>query len=304
MRQPSPALGAACNALGRMIMATSNPTTQVQSVFHPSDFSEASEVAFVHALKIALVANAKLTMLHVEASPSIQWQDFPGVRDTLERWGLLPKGSPRSAVGQLGIDVHKAIRTSKDPVKACLGFLEKHPADLIVLAVHQHNGAMRWLEKSVGKPIARWAGQMTLFIPFGVEGFIRRQDGSISLQNILIPIASKPRPQPSVEATVRLIRNLQLPPGKVTLLHVGPAAEMPQMKIPDDTGWTWQRTAKAGEPADTILQAATEFCADLIVMTTEGPHGFLDGLRGSTSERVLRKARCPLANLPVGSILG
>ena len=79
---------------------------------------------------------------------------------------------------------------------------------------------------------------------------------------------------------------------------------MPSVKLPEDTGWTWQRAAKAGEPADTILQAATEFCTDLIVMTTEGPHGFLDGLRGSTSERVLRKARCPVANLPVGSMLG
>jgi len=287
-----------------MIMVTANPTTKVESIFHPSDFSEASEVAFAHALKIALVARAKLTLLHVETSPSADWQDFPGVRDTLERWGLIPKGSPRSAVGQLGIKIGKVIASSKDPVKACLGFLEMHPVDLIVLAVHQHEGRIRWLEKSVGKPIARAAGQMTLFIPHGVEGFVRGQNGSISLRNILIPVTSKPRPQPSVEATVRLIRNLQLPAGMVTLLHVGPAAEMPSMKLPEDTGWTWQRATKAGEPADTILQAAREFCADLIVMTTEGPHGFLDGLRGSTSERVLQKARCPVANLPVGSMLG
>jgi hypothetical protein len=34
---------------------------KVESVFHPSDFSEASEIAFLHALKIALVAKAKLT---------------------------------------------------------------------------------------------------------------------------------------------------------------------------------------------------------------------------------------------------
>src|SRR6185295_20226244 len=93
----------------------------VKFVFHPSDFSEASEVAFAHALKIALVVGAKLTMLHVTASPSAEWQDFPGVRDTLERWKLIPKGSPKSAVGWLGIEVDKIIASSKDPVKACLG---------------------------------------------------------------------------------------------------------------------------------------------------------------------------------------
>ena len=43
---------------------------------------------------------------------------------------------------------------------------------------------------------------------------------------------------------------------------------------------------------------------DLMVMTTDGPDGFLDGLRGTTSERVLRKAHCPVADLPVGSMFG
>jgi nucleotide-binding universal stress UspA family protein len=277
---------------------------RVKSVFHPSDFSEASAVAFVHALKIALVAGARLTMLHIEASPNAEWQDFPGVRDTLERWQLIPIGSPKSAVGELGINVNKVIASSKDPVKACLGFLERHPENLIVLAVRQHEGPMRWLERSVGKPIARAAGQMTLFIPHGVEGFVSRQDGSISLRSILIPVTSKPRPQPGVEAAARLIRNLQLPAGVVTLLHVGPGGQMPSLRLPADTSWTWNRVASAGEPADIILQTATELRADLIVMTTDGPDGFLDGLRGTTSERVLRKARCPVANLPVGSMLG
>ena len=243
-------------------------------------------------------------MLHVEASPSVQWQDFPGIRDTLERWKLIPKGSPKSAVGQLGIDVDKVIASSKNSVRGCLGFLERHPTDLIVLAVRQHKGRMRWLEKSVGEPIACGAAQMTLFTPHGVDGFVSRQDGSISLRNILIPVTTKPRPQPSVEAAARLIRNLQLPAGIVTLLHVGPAAEMPSVRLPEDTHWTWNSVAKAGEPADTILQTATELGTDLIVMTTDGPDGFLDGLRGTTSERVLRRSRCPVVNLPVGSMLG
>lgn len=277
---------------------------KVESIFHPSDYSDASDVAFAHALKIALVTRAKLTVLHVEASPNAQWQDFPGVRDTLERWELIPESSPKSAVGQLGIEVEKIIASSKDPVKGCLGFLKRRPTDLIVLAVRRHNGRMRWLETSVGKPIACRAGQMTLFIPHGVDGFVSRQDGSISLRSILVPVTSTPRPQPSVEAAARMIRNLQLPAGLVTLLHVGPAAEMPSLRLPEDTHWTWNRVAKVGEPADTILQTVSELRPDLIVMTTDGPDGFLDGLRGTTSERVLLKAPCPVVNLPVGSMLG
>src|SRR5262249_3712461 len=146
----------------------------------------ASEIAFAHALKVALVAQAELTMLHVEATPTADWLDFPGVRDTLERWGLIPKNSPKNAVRNLGIDVRKILLQSDDPVETCLSFLGEHPADLIVLAVHQYEGHMRWLAKSVGKSLAQRAGQMTLFIPHGVEGFVSRRDGSISLRNILI----------------------------------------------------------------------------------------------------------------------
>jgi nucleotide-binding universal stress UspA family protein len=271
---------------------------KIQSIFHPSDFSEASEVAFAHALKIALVSRAALNTLHVQSRSDADWSDFPGVRATLERWGLIPKGSPKSAVGQLGIQVTKVIASSNNPVKACLDFLTRHPADLIVLAVHQHEGRMRWLEKRVGEPIAREAGEMTLFVPHGVPGFVSREDGSVALRNILIPIARTPRAQPAVDAAARMIRSLELASGTVTLLRVGPSSEAPSVSIPDNPGWILNRIAAEGEPDEIILQTADTLGADLIVMTTEGPHGFLDALRGSTSERVLRRSRCPVLSLP------
>ncbi|HYP77338.1 MAG TPA: universal stress protein [Polyangiaceae bacterium] len=277
---------------------------RAESIFHPSDFSDASEVAFAHALKIALLAGAQLNILHVTDESHAGWSEFPGVREMLERWQLIPEGSPKSAVAKLGIDVRKVLASGPNPVTACLGFLEKHPSDLIVLAVRQGDGRMRWLEKSVGKPLARRAGEVTLFIPHGLEGFVSRADGTVSLRNILVPVTNKPRPEPALEAAARLIGSLGVVEGTVTLLHVGPENEMPAMTLPEDTGWHWQRWVRAGDPEENILQAANELRADLIVMTTDGPDGFLDGLRGTTSERVLRKAHCPVACLPVGTFLG
>ena len=69
-------------------------TPIIDHILHPSDFSEASEVAFAHALKGALVAGARLTLFHVSSDMTAEWSDFPAVRQTLERWGLLPPGSP------------------------------------------------------------------------------------------------------------------------------------------------------------------------------------------------------------------
>ena len=169
-------------------------------------------------------------------------------------------------------------------MKACLGFLETHPADLIVLAVHQRQASpLALLKKSVGEPIVRGAGQMTLFIPQGGT-LLRLATGWLG------PAANDPdsNHQQTFSAAGRgsclaPIRNLQLPAGTVTLLHVGSAAEMPSAKLPENTGWTWNCVTKTGEPADTILQTSTELGADLIVMTTDGPDGFLDGLGGTIS---------------------
>jgi len=280
------------------------PNRRVEDIFLPSDFSEDSETAFVHALKLALAAKSILTVLHVDPGDSTDWQDFPGVRETLERWNLIPHGSPRNAVAKLGIDVRKIVATSDDPVQACIEYLQINSADLIVLAVQQREGIMRWLGKSVGVPIARDAQQMTLFIPRGVQGFVSREDGSVTLKNILIPVAAQPKAQPAVEAVIRLIESLDLPPGKVTLLQVGLQEEEPVVHLPSDSSWAWNELVRTGEPAQVILQTAEELSADLIVMTTDGPDGFLDGLRGSTSERVLSRAKCPVASLPVDSLLG
>ena len=279
------------------------PHTTAPSVFHPSDFSEASEIAFAHALRIALMSGATLHMLHVSDQSRVPWDEFPGVRETLERWGLIPAGSPRSAVARLGIDVRKVVTRNRNAVKASLGFLARHPADVVVLAVHRREGGTRWFHRPVGEPIARRSGQVTLFVPHGVDGFVSRATGAVSLRHILVPIAAKPDPQPAVDRAARFVGNLRVAAGTFTLLHVGETPDAPAVICPDVPGWAWQRMTTTGEPADRILQVADDVGADLIVMATDGPDGFLDGLRGTTSARVLNKARCPVANLPVGARL-
>src|SRR4051812_45633028 len=93
-------------------------TPMIQSVLHPTDFSEGSQVAFYHALKASLLAKSKLSLLHVSPGSKSGWDGFPGVRETLVRWGLLPKGSPKSAVVELGIGARKVVTREHDPVEA------------------------------------------------------------------------------------------------------------------------------------------------------------------------------------------
>ena len=271
----------------------------IGSVLHPTDFSESSLVAFHHALKAAMSAKSKLTLLHV--SSDAQWSSFPGIRETLERWGVLPEGSPKSAVGELGIAAGKVMANEATPVDAVLRYLEKHPADLIVLATSRRGSHVPWLGKSVSAPVTRKAGEMTLLIPGDVRGFVSGEDGSVKLNKILIPIASSPRPEPALNAAARFVRKFNCPEGTFTVLHVGDSNSMPALHYPEVEGWTWTKELRTGEVIEGIVNTAKSVEADLIVMSTDGRNGFLDGLRGSHSERVLRNCTAPLLTVPVGS---
>src|SRR5262249_25710541 len=134
-------------------------------------------------------------------------------------------------------------------------------------------------------------------------GFVSERDGSISLRRILIPVADSPSPQLALEATARLVTRLGLTGGTFALLHVGEFQEaMPNVRRYEVEGWEWTEEVRSGDVIDTILNTALEKQADLIVMSTDGRNGFLDGLRGSHSERVLRHCSAPLLTIPVGSM--
>ena len=283
-----------------------NPTRDynlplIASILHPTDFSEASRTAFHHALRAALIAKSGFTLLHVATGDEGEVMDFPGVRETLERWGILPKNSPRSAVPELGIRVKKVVANPRDPVGAVLSYMERQPVDLIVLATQYHQGKVAWLNHSVATPIARHAGQATLLIPEGDAGFVSAEVGSVSLKNILIPIAESPGPQAAVEAAARLAVRLNCPSGTFTLLHVGEPDAMPEVQIPEVPGWEWKTATRTGDVVRAIVDAAHETDADLVVMSTDGRNGFLQALRGSHTERVLREVSAPLLAVPEGS---
>jgi nucleotide-binding universal stress UspA family protein len=284
-----------------MTQATGPGFSIIRSVLHPTDFSEGSLVAFHHALKAAMSAKSSLTLLHVSSDQESQWSDFPGIRETLERWGVLPEGSPKSAVAELGINAGKVVANQSGPVEAVLRYLEKHPTDLIVLATSRRGSHVSWLSKSVSAPVTRKAGQMTLLIPGNASGFVSGDDGSVKLNRILIPIARTPRPEPALNAAAQLVQKFDCTSGTFTVLHVGDSTTMPALRYPEIEGWTWQKELRSGDPIDGIVNTAKDSEADLIVMATDGRNGFLDGLRGSHSERVLRHCAAPLLTVPLGS---
>ena len=278
-----------------MSLWPAHPVPFVDSVLHPTDFSSASDTAFAHALAIALIRKTKFTILHVGAEKQ-QWTNFPAVRSTLERWGLLEKGSPRASVfDELRIRVTKQMVASDRPLVAILEYLERHPTDLLVLATEGREGLPRWIRSSVGERLARKSKTMSLFVPQSVPGFVSLADGKISLRRILIPVDFHPDPAPAIEYATRAARFMG-EPVEIILLHVGD--RMPSIALPECETCSWKRMEVRGDVVEGIIDIAREHSANLVVMATAGHQGFLDMVRGSVTEQVLRRAPCPLLAVP------
>jgi nucleotide-binding universal stress UspA family protein len=274
----------------------------VGSVLHPTDFSPASNQAFAYALAIALLRQTEFTILHVSDRPKekVDWASFPEVRKTLERWNLLEPGSKRSAVfDELNVEVRKVAVRGRDAGRATTRFLDHEPHDLVVLATAGGSGSGEdWLHRSDAEAISRGAGAMTLFVPGDAQGgFVSLDDGDLNLRNILIPIDAAIDFSAAIEFARRTADIVGDGDVVITLLHVGEQMP-PAPKLPEGAGWSWQTALRRGEPVDAILAVMDELDADLVVMTTNGRDTLHQALAGSTTERVLRKAKCPVLAVP------
>jgi nucleotide-binding universal stress UspA family protein len=266
----------------------------VKSIFHPSDFSQASELAFAHALAIALIRKTELVIMHAGRGDLDDWAQFPPVRRTLERWQVLAPGSPRSAVFEkLSVRVAK-VSARGDPVRASVAQIEKQKPDLVVLATAARRGLPRWLKPSVAQAIAHRTNAMTLFVRRGCRGVVS-MDGVIQLHRILIPVDYEPNAQEAVVRAVRAAEAFGDEAVEILLLNVNGSA-LPQLNRPESRACVWKELRRDGDVVETILNAANE--ADLIVMATEGRQGFVDAVRGSVTERVVRGAPCPVLAVP------
>ena len=274
------------------------PVPFVGSVLHPTDFSPASEAAFAHALALAMARQTRLTILNASTNEDVQWTRFPHVRQTLERWGLLEEGSPRSAVAdELGVRVRKLGVHDGSPFEATTGFLDSHPTDLVVLGTEGRAGLPQFLRPSVAERILRHSGTMTLFVPEKASGFVSEEDGTITLNKILVPVDFKPDPSKVLIRVAGAAALLEDPSIEIVVLHVG-GGHFPEIDLPKGEGYRWRKEQSRGDVLQEILRTAEDENVDLVAMATDGRDGFLDVFRGSWTERVVRRIGCPLLAVP------
>lgn len=272
-------------------------------ILHPTDFSSDSEFALAHALRLALSNRAQLDMLHVGKGTDDEWDEFPSVRQLLAGWGVIDQDAAQADVTELGIGIKKSVSVERSVVSSVEAYCQRHPIDLIVMSTSGRQGIASWIKPSTAERVAGKVADIsipTLFVPAESRGCVDVVSGKVNMEHVLVPIDHSPSSESAVERGLRAISQFGGDQADLTLLHVGTADRFPHVELPDGS-WNVKRVARDGNPAGEILAVAKDLEASLIIMVTDGEHGLLDVLRGTTTEQVLRQAPCPVLAVPAQS---
>jgi nucleotide-binding universal stress UspA family protein len=263
-----------------------------RSILHPTDYSESSRSAFAHALRLSVAARSALHVLHVDdAGEETDWTRFPDALDLLRQWKMLDASStPEDLASRCGVELTKEALGSANVAEAISAVAEQRQCDLMVLLTHGSSWMGRLLKGSVAEASARLIHAPALFVQEGQHGFVDRETGKIRIHRILMPVAADVPPMHAWGIASKLVRALD-PLAEFHMLHVGDT-------LPTFGNMLPYVDLKRGPVVETILEVAAQARPDLIVMATAGHHDLFDDLRGSTTERVMRKAPCPVLAIP------
>jgi nucleotide-binding universal stress UspA family protein len=263
----------------------------VHRVLFPTDLRADGIPAFCHALRLGL-AGGGLTLLHVGVEG--EWNDFPGVRDTLIRWGLVPPGSSRNDLLKIGLRVHKVKVDVADPVRGIVNRIEHGEYDLVVITTHRRSGLQRWMRPSVAWGVARRVGVPCLLVPPTPRAFVDLRTGEIRLQRVLLPVTDDRIFLRALDHVERMAATLGISALQVRALHVGTGG-VPEFLTPQ--GWEIEVTERTGDVVSVIEEEAAH--CDLVALASRGLDSWTDVVFGSTTQRLLERVSIPVLTVPV-----
>ena len=265
-------------------------------IFHPTDFSSGDIPAWLHSVIVATKGKGTLTLFHVGSSEANTSSTlYPRLMAILTKWGYLPEGAESGSIKKMGLEFKRLEIAGDDPAQSILEYISQNPTDLVVLATKQTMGLIRLVKSPTVEPIAFKCKAPTLFVPRDTSGFIDPDTGKLKLKNILVPVCHSPNPNLSVEAAVELSLQLGCEHPEIYCVFVGPENQAPSIDAHGSDRYTvYGEVLEKEEPVEEILKMAVDIDAQLIVMATDGPQGFLDGLRGTTAQQIVRRAKCPV----------
>jgi nucleotide-binding universal stress UspA family protein len=299
-------------------MQVMEPGTSHPVILAATDFSETAEAALDWAAELARLQGARLELLHaVTLPPAMSGFVAPGplFDEEVRAAALARLGETAVRLRQSGAEIatHLAIGT---PSQAILHRAGELSAAAIVMGTRGLTGLLHLLLGSTTERVMHRAPCPVLSVHPGDRGRHR------PIRSILVPTDFSQDAELAIEAAHRLLASLEQD-ARLVLLHAfnlpieytayGPIPtsvsylkdrgleserlleEMRERLLRE--GLTVETVSREGDPAAVIAAEAEARGVDLIAMGTHGGSALRHLLIGSTAERVLQHASCPVMTI-------
>jgi nucleotide-binding universal stress UspA family protein len=279
-----------------------------------TDFSKPARRAYAYALKLSLLLNTRLVLLHiVKAMPD------------LETWSPAARRSVQSLRTKALLELGRMVRVAKDngiaaehklivgiPEDSVVKVAEQIRADFIAIGTHGRTGWDRLQLGNTAEALLRHARCPVLTVHASAVADAPVNPRRVKLKTILVALDFSASSDAGLRAATLLAERAD---ARMILIHAagssglvsrrrGRAAESADHSVDR----LFQRAVEAaqaersvirkivepGSPVEVILDQAKQTTADLIVMGTNGRRGVERLLLGSVAESIVRRAGCPV----------
>lgn len=294
---------------------------QIERLLVPTDFSEASSHALPHALEIARKFKAEVIMIHVRTpfpgssgQPEHEFFDGAKYEAYVER-----ELEERSKEAGPEIQIRTAVKHNISAASGILEFAQENDMDMVVMGTHGGSALAHFFLGSVAEKVVRYSPVPVLTVAPSRSDY--RQDAVY--KRILVPFdfskhsrdAAKSAKLISDRYGARLqvvyVIEQEVLPGHHRAWKESVSRDAPELAaeaekaLVDGLGEAGIHDVEVcvevgtgdGKAHTSIVRFAKDHEADLIVMGTHGLSGFERMLLGSTTERVVRIAPCPVLTL-------
>jgi nucleotide-binding universal stress UspA family protein len=293
---------------------TETRTGNLQTILVATDFSQTAQAGIDWAVLVAASHGARIELVHALLVPNRATDFVPSPPDFTQALQEAASGKLNEvaqAIRVKGVDVESHLRLGV-PSQVLLEAAEEKNVDTIVIGTRGLTGIRHLLLGSTAERVVQHANCPVLTVHPGDA------DRHREIRTVLVSTDFSSDAETSVGAALRLLG--PQPVAKLVLLHVyhlpyeytaygtiptsldyfkdveGAAEErLAEMaRTLGREGLTVETVAKEGYPPETIIDQADAVGADLIALGTHGRTGLAHLLLGSTAERVVQSARCPV----------
>jgi len=301
---------------------TSLARIRVRNILATTDLSKKSIAGVRYAVALAKKMGAAVVLLHVVELPTPP--PMPGMRSVMlaRRDSKLAKHArvrlktlaKRESKGDLNLT---PILCTGNPFYGIMTVARERTTDLIVIATHGYAGAKRVLLGSTTERVVRHAPCPVFTVPVRTTPRRTGKIPPLALNRILVPIDFSKTAEAALQwaASLAAQSNAELillhvvekfPIGyilghelmneTITLLMTQSEAELKRMaeSLTKSTGMKASAVVRVGKPFKEICSTAQKIGANLIALTTRGHTGLKRVWLGSTAERIVRHASCPV----------